>query len=399
MPLTLSRCAKNIAPSLTLKIDAKAKEMKANGIDVVGFGAGEPDFDTPEPIRNAAKEALDKGMTRYTPVPGTVSLRQAICDKLLKDNGLTYEPADIIVSNGAKHSLFTLLQCILNEGDEVIIPTPCWVSYPEMVKMSGGVPVYVKTREEDNFIPSKEAMAACISEKTKAFILTSPSNPNGSVWSKQQLTDLADLAVNNDFYVVSDEIYEKLLYDGKTHLSIAALNDDIKARTLLVNGVSKSYAMTGWRIGYTAGPREVIKAMTNYQSQSASNPNAMAQYAATEALTGDQNCVETMRKEFEARRNYMVKRLGAIPGLSCQMPEGAFYVMMNIKPLLGKKYNGQTVDTSMAFADILLNEKHVAVVPGIAFEAEGYCRLSYAISLEAIEKGLNRIAEFTAAMQ
>lgn len=399
MPLTLSHCAKNIAPSLTLKIDAKAKEMKANGIDVVGFGAGEPDFDTPVHIRDAAKDALDKGMTRYTPVPGTVALRQAICDKLLKENGLQYEAADIIVSNGAKHSLFSLLQCILNEGDEVIIPTPCWVSYPEMVKMSGGVPVYVNTLEENNFIPTKEAMAACVSDKTKAFILTSPSNPNGSVWTKEQLADLADLAVKHDFYVVSDEIYEKLLYDGKSHLSIASLNDDIKARTLLVNGVSKAYAMTGWRIGYTAGPKEVIKAMTNYQSQSASNPNAVAQYASIAALTGDQTCVEKMRQEFERRRNFMVKRINEIEGLSCLTPEGAFYVMLNIKKIIGKRYKGQTIDSSMTFADILLSDKHVAVVPGIAFEAEGYCRLSYAISLEGIEKGLNRIGDFVAEVE
>jgi len=399
MPLTLSRCAKNIAPSLTLKIDAKAKEMKANGIDVVGFGAGEPDFDTPAHICEAAKVALDKGMTRYTPVPGTVALRQAICGKLLKENGLTYEPADIIVSNGAKHSLFTLLQCILNEGDEVIIPTPCWVSYPEMVKMSGGVPIYAETTEENNFIPTKECMAACISEKTKAFILTSPSNPNGSVWSKEQLSDLADLAVKHDFYVISDEIYEKLLYDGKTHLSIAALNEEIKARTLLVNGVSKAYAMTGWRIGYTAGPKDVIKAMTNYQSQSASNPNAIAQYASIAALTGDQQCVETMRREFECRRDFMVKRINEIDGLSCKKPEGAFYVMLNMKNLIGKRYKGQDIDSSMTFADVLLSDKHVAVVPGIAFESEGYCRLSYAISLEAIEKGLNRIQEFVVELE
>lgn len=398
MGLTLSRRAAGIAPSLTLKIDAKAKEMKENGIDVVGFGAGEPDFDTPAFICDAAREALAKGMTRYTPVPGTVALRKAICAKLLNENSLDYAPEDIIVSGGAKQSLFTIFQTILDDGDEVIIPTPCWVSYPEMVRMAGGVPVYVETTEENNFVPLKEAIEACITPKTKAFMLNSPSNPSGNVWDEAQLKMLADLAVSHDFFVISDEIYEKLLYGGRAHVSIASLSQAIKERTFVVNGVSKAYAMTGWRIGYTAGPRTFIKAMTNYQSQAASNPNSIAQHASASALTGDQTCVETMRQEFERRRDYMVERINAIPGLCCLKPEGAFYIMLNMKGVLGKSYMGKCVSNSMDFADLLLSEKHVAVVPGIAFEAEGYCRLSYAISLEAIQKGLDRIAEFVENM-
>lgn len=398
MPLSISRRAAHIAPSLTLKIDAKAKQMKQDGIDVVGFGAGEPDFDTPGFICEAACEALQKGMTRYTPVPGTLNLRQAICDKLLNENGLKYDAADVIVSNGAKHSLSTILQCILDDGDEVIIPTPCWVSYPEMVRMAGGTPVFADAAEETAFIPSAAAIEKCVTQKTKAFILTSPSNPNGSVWTREQLQALADLAVEHDFYVISDEIYEKLLYDGLEHLSIASLNEQIKARTLVVNGVSKAYAMTGWRIGYTAGPKDVIKAMGNYQSQSASNPNSIAQHAAMAALKGDQSCVEEMRREFERRRDYMVSRINQIPGLSCLKPQGAFYIMLNIQDVLGRVSGGVRVNNSMDFADVLLNEKHVAVVPGSAFEAEGYCRLSYAISMEMIQKGLDRIEAFVSAM-
>ena len=398
MPLGLSHRAEGIAPSITLKIDAKAKEMKQKGIDVIGFGAGEPDYDTPGFICDAAREAIAKGMTRYTPVPGILPLRQAICDKLLKDNGLRYEPADIIVSNGAKHSLSTIFQCILNDGDEVIIPTPCWVSYPEMVRISGGKPVFVSAGETDHFIPSAASLEAAVSGRTKAFILTSPSNPNGTVWPREQLEYLSELAVRNDFYVVSDEIYEKFLYDGRKHLSIVSLNEQMKAHTLTVNGVSKSYAMTGWRIGYTAGPRDVIKAMDHYQSQSASNANSIAQYAALAALQGSQDCVEAMRLEFERRRDDTVTRINKIPGLSCLKPEGAFYAMLNIQGVLGKVYNGRRIDSSITFAETLLNEKQVALVPGAAFEAEGYCRLSFAVPTAAIHEGLDRIAAFIAAM-
>ena len=333
-------------------------------------------------------------MTRYTPVPGTMELRMAITRKMERDHGLTYSPQEILVSNGAKHSLFTIFQTILDPGDEVLIPTPCWVSYPEMVRMAGGVPVFVPTNEENRFIPSNKDIASRVTRRTKAIIITSPSNPNGSVWSREQLQFVGNLAVTHPFYIVSDEIYEKLLYDGREFLSIAQLGEQIKAQTFIVNGVSKAYAMTGWRIGYCAAPRQEIAAMSAFQSQATSNANAMAQHAAAVALDGDQSCVVEMRDQFQYRRDVMVDGINRINGISCLKPEGAFYVMMNIRSLLGRSYNGRTLEDSMDFAELLLAEKHVAVVPGIAFEAEGFCRLSYAISAEKIEEGLSRIEDF-----
>lgn len=398
MSLSISHRCQNIAPSLTLAIDARAKEMQAQGLPVIGFGAGEPDFETPAFIGEAAGEAIRQGMTRYTPVPGTLELRQAICEKLKRDNDLSYTPADIIVSSGAKHSLYTIFQAILDPGDEVLIPTPCWVSYPEMVRMAGGVPVFVPGDESTAFIPTGEAIAARVSPRTKAIIITSPSNPNGSVWSRGQLQYVADLAVSHPFFVVSDEIYEKLLYDGLRHLSIAQLGESVKNQTLVVNGLSKAYAMTGWRIGYTAGPRQVIQAMTTFQSQATSNANSIAQHAGAVALRGDQGCVEEMRREFERRRNDMVEKINAIPGLSCIKPQGAFYIMMNIKGILGKSAGGRAIESSLDFAEMLLAEKQVALVPGAAFEAEGFCRLSYAISLPAIQEGLRRIEAFVKSL-
>ena len=394
MALTISNRAAQITPSMTLAIDAKAKEMKAMGIDIISFGAGEPDFDTPCHIRDAAKTALDKGFTRYTPVGGTMDLRKAICNKFKRDNALHYTPEEIIVSNGAKHSLFNILQCIINPGDEVLIPIPCWVSYPELVKMAGGVPVFIETCEEDRFIPTKAALLNKITSKTKAIIITSPSNPCGTVWPQEALKAVGDLAVANQFYIISDEIYEKLLYTDQPHVSIASLSEEIKAQTLVVNGVSKDYAMTGWRIGYTAGPKEVIKAMTSYQSQATSNPNSIAQYASLAALEGDQSCVTQMAAAFKERRDGMVKRINGICGISCLCPDGAFYIMLNIKKLLGRQYQGVTIDNSLTFANLLLEKANVAVVPGIAFEAEGYCRLSYAITANQINQGLDRIEEF-----
>jgi len=394
MALTVSHRCQNIAPSLTLQIDARAKEMRTAGLDVIGFGAGEPDFPTPKHICDAAKEALDLGMTRYTPAAGTKELRKAICEKLKRDNDMTYTYGDILVSSGAKHSLYTIFQAIIDPGDEVLIPTPCWVSYPEMVRMAGGVPIFIPADESTNFIPTNRDIAARVTRRTKAIIITSPSNPNGSVWEREQLQFVADLAVSHPFYVVSDEIYEKLIYDGRKHLSIAQLGEDIKAQTFMVNGMSKAYAMTGWRIGYVAGPRHEITAMANFQSQATSNANTIAQYASLKALQGDQSCVDEMVAEFQKRRDVMVERINRIPHLSCRKPQGAFYIMMNIKEVLGMHYNGRPLETSMDFAELLLAEKQVAVVPGIAFEAEGFCRLSYAISLEQINKGLDRIEEF-----
>lgn len=394
MALTISHRVQNIAPSLTLQIDARAKEMRAAGLDVIGFGAGEPDFPTPKYICDAAKEAIDLGLTRYTPAAGTKELRKAICEKLRKDNDMTYTYGDILVSNGAKHTLYTIFQAILDPGDEVLIPTPCWVSYPEMVRMAGGVPVFIPADESTDFIPTNKDIASRVTRRTKAIIITSPSNPNGSVWSREQLQFVADLAVSHPFYVVSDEIYEKLLYDGREHLSIAQLGEQIKAQTFLVNGMSKAYAMTGWRIGYVAGPRHEITAMASFQSQATSNANSIAQYAAMKALQGDQSCVKEMVAEFERRRNAMVEKINSIPRISCRKPAGAFYIMMNIKQLLGKHYNGRILESSMDFAELLLAEKQVAVVPGVAFEAEGFCRLSYAASMDSCMRGLDRIAEF-----
>lgn len=399
MPRSVSRMCKAIAPSVTLSIDAKAKDMKQQGLDVVGFGAGEPDFPTPPHICDAAREAIAMGLTRYTPSEGTLALRKAVCQKFQRDNGLTYTPGEIIVSNGAKHTLFTIFQAILDDGDEVLIPTPCWVSYPEMVRMAGGVPVFVPTTEEEDFVPSRAALEEKITVRTKAIVITSPSNPNGSVWPREALENAAHLAKEHDFFIVSDEIYENLLYDGRKHVSIASISEDAKARTFVVNGLSKSYAMTGWRIGYCAGPMDVIRAMGNFQSQATSNPNSIAQHAGVTALTADQKCVKEMATEFERRRNYMVEHIGWIPGLSCKKPAGAFYVMMNMKALIGRKYEGREITGSMDFADLLLTQEKVAVVPGVAFEAEGYLRLSYAVSLDDIKKGLDRIEHFVSLLE
>ncbi len=399
MSLGVSHLCQNLAPSMTLQIDARAKEMMAAGLDVIGFGAGEPDFPTPAHICEAAREAIELGMTRYTPTAGTKDLRKAICEKLRRENDMTYSYGDILVSNGAKQCLFNIFQAIIDPGDEVLIPTPCWVSYPEMVRMAGGVPVFIPSDEEHGFIPTNKDIASRVSRRTKAMIVTSPSNPNGSVWDRDQLQFIADLAVSHPFYVVSDEIYEKLIYDGRKHLSIAQLGEDIKAQTFMVNGVSKAYSMTGWRIGYVAGPRPVINAMTGFQSQSTSCPNAIAQYAALKALQGDQSCVDEMVLEFQNRRDAVVDRIQKIPHISCRKPSGAFYIMLNIKETLGMRYNGRLIESSMDFAELLLAEKQVAVVPGVAFEAEGYCRLSYAVSLDTCMRGLDRIEEFVSLLQ
>ena len=394
MALTISEKCKNIHPSVTLAIDARAKQLRAMGLDVIGFGAGEPDFDTPDYIKDAARDALDAGMTKYTPVAGTVELRTEIQQKLLRDNGLDYEIADIIVSNGAKQCLFNALSAILNPGDEVLLPSPCWVSYPEMVRMAGGVPVMVKGDEANGFLVDADALRPFITERTKALILNSPNNPNGSVWPRALLEGIAALAVEKQFYVISDEIYEKLVYDGEKHVSIASLGDAIRAQTIVVNGVSKSYAMTGWRIGYGAGPRAVIRAMTAFQSHSTSNPNSIAQHAAAVALTNGEKFMHESLVEFDARRRLMHRLISEIPGLSATLPKGAFYMMLNISALIGKSLNGRTIGGSDDFAEMLLESQRVAVVPAHAFGDDRYVRLSYATSRERITLGLARIAEF-----
>ena len=397
--MRISKRCQAVTGSLTLEIDAKAKEMKARGLDVVGFGAGEPDFDTPEHIRNAAKDALDRGMTRYTPASGMLELKKAVCDKLLRDNGLSYQPQQIVVSNGAKHSLFNTFQALLDEGDEVIVPGPYWVSYPELVVMAGGVPVTVQAQEENNFKLSPSQIEAAVTDRTRAIVLNSPNNPNGFVYTRDELKAIGDIAIRHDLIIVSDEIYEYLVYDGAEHVSIASLSPELKERTIVINGMSKAYAMTGWRIGYTASPLHVAKAMTNFQSHSTSNPNSIAQWAALAALSGPDDQLKNMVAEFDRRRRRMVELINGIPGLSCKPPKGAFYVMMNISGLIGKKLDGVAVTGSMSFTELLLESKQVAVVPGIGFGADRYVRLSYATNMENIEKGLARIREFAASLQ
>jgi len=392
--MELSSKIKAIAPSPTLAIDAKYKEMLAGGVDVVGFGAGEPDFDTPAYIKEAAIEAINNGFTKYTPASGTLALKKAICEKLEKDNGLTYKPTQIVVSNGAKHSLVNTFMAILNEGEEVIIPAPFWVSYPEMVKIAGGVPVMIETKEKDNFKVTPEQIEAAITPKTKAIIINSPSNPTGMIYSEEELKNIASLAVEKNIYVISDEIYEKLIYDGYTHKSIASFNEKIKDLTIIVNGMSKSYAMTGWRIGYTASNEKIAKMMNSLQSHATSNPCSISQIAAQTALEGGDASIIEMREAFEERRNYMVDRINSIEGLSCLKPNGAFYVMMNIKKIMGREIKGRTINGSKDFCEHLLETSKVALVPGDAFGAEGFVRWSYATSMENIKKGLDRIEEF-----
>ena len=394
MALTISEKCRNIQPSVTLAIDSRAKQLRAMGLDVIGFGAGEPDFDTPKYIKDAARDALDAGMTKYTPVAGTVELRTEIQEKLYRDNGLEYEMTDIIVSTGAKQCLFNALSAMLDPGDEVLIPSPCWVSYPEMVRMAGGVPVLVKGDESKSFLVDADEIRKYVTDKTKALIINSPNNPNGCVWSRELLQGIADLAVEKKFFVISDEIYEKLIYDGEKHVSIASLGDEIKAQTILINGVSKSYAMTGWRIGYAAGPKSVIRAMTSFQSHSTSNPNSIAQHAAAVALTNGEKFMHDSLMEFDARRKLMHSLLNAIPGLSATLPKGAFYMMLNISALIGKSLNGRTIHGSDDFAEMLLESKMVAVVPARAFGDDMHVRLSYATSREKIAVGIGRIAEF-----
>ena len=389
----LSEKVKNISPSSTLAIDSKFKQMKADGIDVVGFGTGEPDFDTPDYIKQAAIEAIQSGKTKYTPAAGTMELRKAICEKFQRENGLHYEPTQIIVSNGAKHSLVNAFMAILNPGDEVIIPAPFWVSYPEMVKIADGVPVVIETKEADEFKFTAEEFERAITPKTRALVLNSPSNPTGMVYTEEELRAIADVAVKHGIYVVSDEIYEHLIYEGK-HVSIASFNDKIKDLTIIINGVSKTYAMTGWRIGYSASNPAIAKIMANLQSHASSNPNSIAQAATVAALSGGEEEIAFMKAEFKKRRDYMVERINQIPGVSCRNPHGAFYVVMNISALKGKTLGGKLIQTSDDFADVLLEQARVALVPCSGFGADDFVRWSYATSMENIKEGLNRLERF-----
>ncbi|ABR48805.1 aminotransferase, class I and II [Alkaliphilus metalliredigens QYMF] len=394
MKVELSKKGLSVSSSITLAIDSKAKQMKAEGMNVISFGVGEPDFQTPDYIKQAAIKAIEEKSIGYTPAPGMLQLRQSICNKLASDNELEYLPQHIIVSNGAKHSVYNIFQAVCNPGDEVIIPVPYWVSYPEHVKMADAIPVYIDCPEENDFKMKPEDFLAAISSKTKAIILNSPSNPTGAVYSKKELEQIAKIAVDHNILVVSDEIYEKLIYGNEKHVSIASLNSEIKDLTIVINGMSKGYAMTGWRIGYTASNSEIAKIMSNIQSHATSNPNTVAQYASIEALERDQSSIETMRLAFDERRKYMINRVNEIQNLSCIAPNGAFYIMMNISQLIGKVVDGKIINGSMDFAEVLLDRTHVAVVPGIAFGVDHLVRLSYANSMENITEGLNRIDKF-----
>lgn len=396
----LSRRAVNCAPSPTLAITAKANQLKAEGHDVLAFGAGEPDFDTPQHIKDAAIDALAKGKTKYTPSAGIPELKKAILDKLKTDNGLDYAANNIIVSCGGKHTLYNIFQAMVDSGDEVIIPAPYWVSYPEQVKLADGTPVIIETTDATNFAPSIEQLTAAITPRTKIVVLNSPSNPTGAMWPRATIEALAELAVKHDFFVVSDEIYEKLVYDNNEFISIAALGDEIKKRTFTVNGMSKAYSMTGWRLGYVAAEAEYVSAMNRIQDQCTSNPTSIAQWAGVAALTGPQEFLKDWCAEFDRRRRAMVAGLNTIPGLTCLLPEGAFYVFPNISGLLGKTTPaGKTLLSGDDVADYLLATQQVAVVPGSGFGAPNYIRLSYATGMPNIEKGIIRIGEAVAALR
>jgi aspartate aminotransferase len=385
--------AKAISASPTMAFDAKAKQMVAEGKNVINFGVGEPDFNTPEHISAAAIDAINSGFTRYTAASGIPKLKEAICDKLSRDNGLDYKPNQIVVSNGAKHSLVNAFTAILNEGDEVIIPSPYWVSYPEQVKLSGGNPVIFKTTRENGYKVDPQELLKAITPRTRALVLNSPSNPTGQVHDQGALKEIAKIAVEKNIYVLSDEVYEKFIYTGE-HVSIASLGKEIKDLTIVINGASKTYAMTGWRIGYTASTAELAGIMSNVQSHATSNPNSIAQMATIAALNGSQECVKQMWEAFEARRNYMVERFDAMDSVSYLMPEGAFYLFVDISKTFNLKYNGQVIGNGNSFANLLLENNLVAVVPGDGFGAPECVRLSYATSMESIKEGLDRISAF-----
>jgi len=387
--MKLTKRISQVPPSITLEITAKAKKMREDGIDVCSFTAGEPDFDTPDHIKAAAKLALDQGKTRYGPAAGEMPLRQAITNKLQKHNGLDYTAQNVIVTNGGKHSLFNLMLALIEKGDEVIIPAPYWLSYPEMVKLAEGTPVIVSTTAANDYKITPDQLRQAITPRTKLFVLNSPSNPTGSVYTPDEIRALAEVVVEKDILVVSDEIYERLLYDGIEHLSIGAVNEETFKRTIISNGFAKSYSMTGWRVGYLAGPLELIKATSIIQGHSTSNVCTFAQYGAITALESSQECVETMLKAFTERRTVIVEGIRAIPKLSCSNPMGAFYVFVDIS---------QTGMTSLQFSDAILEQQEVAVIPGIAFGADDCIRLSYATSMETIKKGLDRLEKFVSSL-
>ncbi|MEB3151767.1 MAG: pyridoxal phosphate-dependent aminotransferase [Sphaerospermopsis sp.] len=378
-----------VTPSITLAITAKAKGMKAEGIDVCSFSAGEPDFDTPAHVREAAIKALEEGKTKYGPAAGEPKLREAIANKLKRDNGLDYKPENVLVTNGGKHSLYNLMMALIEPGDEVIIPAPYWLSYPEMVTLAGGRSVILPTHADNGYKITAQQLKQAITSKTKLFVLNSPSNPTGMVYTLEEIRDLAQVIVEADIFVVSDEIYEKILYDGSQHVSIGSLGEEIFSRTLISNGFAKGYSMTGWRLGYLAGPLEIIKAATTIQGHSTSNVCTFAQYGAIAALEGPQECVEEMRQAFAQRRQVMYDGINSIPGLTCARPDGAFYLFPDIS---------KTGLKSLEFCDALLESHQVAVIPGVAFGADNNIRFSYATDMTTIKKGVERLDKFVRSL-
>jgi aspartate aminotransferase len=397
--MSISRRARNIVPSATLTIAATARRMRAQGIDVIGFGSGEPDFDTPDHIKDAAIQAIREGFTKYTASGGTDELKDAVATKLKRDNGLAYARDQILISCGGKHSLFNVFQALLEPGDEVIIPAPYWVSFPEQVKLCEGRPVFAHTHEQEAFRLHRALVEPLVNARTKIVVLNSPCNPTGAALTLMELQGLADLATEWGFWLLSDETYESLVYEGHQHVSIASLSDQVSAQTILVNSLSKAYAMTGWRVGYAAGPKDIIKAMDALQSQETSNPTSIAQRAAAAALTGPQEAVRRMRDEFDRRRQYIVERLNAMPGISCLSPQGAFYVFPNVSGTFGKHYLGTHIRNSTEFAAYLLDTARIAVVPGVEFGSDAHIRFSYATSMENIETGMDRMAAAIGQLQ
>jgi aspartate aminotransferase len=393
MIMFVSERIKAIKPSPTLAMNAKALSMRQAGIDVISFGVGEPDFDTPRHICEEAVRAMEEGFTRYTAVGGIPELKDAIVEKFQDENGLRYDRDEVMVSCGGKHVLYNLAQATLNPGDEVIIPAPYWVSYPPIVVLSGGKPVIVETKESEDFKLSPQALEDVITPRTKLLILNSPSNPTGSVYTQSELEALAEVVLRRDIWVVSDDIYEKLIFDGKPFFCIAQAGEEIKSRTFVVNGVSKAYAMTGWRIGYVGGAREVIAAMTKVQSQSTSNPNSIAQRAAVAALKGPQDLIQNMMEAFDERRTFLVEQLNSLPGVRCNMPAGAFYAFPNLGSYFGENLAGRNIEGSAALCEYLLTEARVALVPGVAFGTDDFIRFSFATGMEMIKKGLERVKE------
>jgi len=391
--MKLSARAQRLQPSATLTITAKAKALKSQGVDVIGFGAGEPDFDSPLHVKEEAIRAINEGMTKYTGVGGIDELKDAIIHRLKEDHNLEYERSEIIASVGAKHTLYNITQVLFDSGDEVIVPAPYWVSYPEQIRLTEATPVILDTKESQGFKITPDSLSKHINSNTKALILNYPSNPTGATYNEEELRAIVDVAMNAGLIIISDEIYEKIIYGGTTHIPVAALGEEIKKATILVNGVSKTYSMTGWRIGYAAGDKGVISAMSKLQGQSTSNPTSISQWAAIAAFTGDHQIIEDRTKEFEQRKNYIVEKLNDIPEISCFDPQGAFYVFPNVSGCYGKEYDGKVIKDSLDFTEFILDEAKVAVVPGVAFGSDDHVRISYATSMDDIVKGIDRMTE------